>query len=244
MPPTDYEQEETVVAARGFSLHEDKRMRVRDDALAEIPDWYSPLAHLLFPSAVGIACIVLAIMELRDLKPIQLLTIPIVYLISNAVEWRAHKSLLHKRTRPLEILYDRHTPQHHMIFITEDMAMRSRREFRLVLIPFYGVLSILAVTVPIAVVLTIAGQRNLGALFVVTTTFYVLSYEWLHLAYHMPPTSFVGRLPGLSMLRKHHATHHDPELMQKWNFNVTVPFWDWVRGTTYVEKPKRPVNRG
>jgi hypothetical protein len=24
--------------------------------------------------------------------------------------------------------------------------------------------------------------------------------------------------------------------MQKWNFNVTVPLWDWVRGTTFPEK--------
>jgi hypothetical protein len=226
----------TALVDRGVNLHEDMRARVRDKAVAEIPDWYSPLAHLIFPSTVGLACIALAIMEIRDLKPIQLLLVPVVYLISNAAEWRAHKNLLHKRTPPLQLLYDRHTPQHHMIFITEDMSMRTRREFRLVLIPFYGVLSILAVTVPIAVALTLGGYRNLGALFVITTTFYVLSYEWLHLAYHMPPGSFVGRLPGLPTLRKHHATHHDPELMQKWNFNVTVPFWDWVRGTIYREK--------
>jgi len=25
--------------------------------------------------------------------------------------------------------------------------------------------------------------------------------------------------------------HHAPELMQKWNFNVTIPLWDWVRRT-------------
>ncbi|MEO8877792.1 MAG: sterol desaturase family protein [Polyangiaceae bacterium] len=103
------------------------------------------------------------------------------------------------------------------------------------LIPFYGVLSILAVTLPIAVGLTLLGQRNAGYLFVVATTLYVLSYEWLHLAYHMPQQSLVGRLPGLPALRKHHATHHDPELMQKWNFNVTVPLWDFVCGTIYRE---------
>ena len=34
-------------------------------------------------------------------------------------------------------------------------------------------------------------------------------------------------------LRQHHATHHRPELMQTWNFNVNFPLWDWVRGTTY-----------
>ena len=158
---------------------------------------------------------------------------PIVYVISNAAEWRAHKDLLHRRTPPLHVLYDRHTPQHHMVFVTSDLEVRNTREFRLVLIPFYGVLAILSVTVPVAIALTLGGLRNVGALFVATTTFYVLSYEWLHLSYHLPRTSFIGRLGIIRVLRRHHATHHHPVLMQKWNFNVTVPLWDWVRGTTY-----------
>ena len=27
--------------------------------------------------------------------------------------------------------------------------------------------------------------------------------------------------------------NHAPELMQNWNFNVTIPLWDWVRRTIY-----------
>jgi len=61
----------------------------------------------------------------------------------------------------------------------------------------------------------------------------VLSYEWLHLSYHLPPESRVGRLRPIRALCRHHALHHDPRLMQRWNFNVTVPFWDWVMRTTY-----------
>ncbi|MGH7330909.1 MAG: sterol desaturase family protein, partial [Polyangiaceae bacterium] len=196
----------TALVDRGVNLHEDMRNKVREKANAEIPSWYSPLLHLLFPSTVGIACIVLAATQLHSVAPLELLLVPLVYLISNAAEWRAHKHLLHKRTPPLQVLYDRHTPQHHMIFVTHDMSIRARREWRLVLIPFYGVLTILAVTVPGAIALALSGQRNLGALFVMTTTFYVLSYEWLHLAYHMPPDSFVGKIPGIATLRRHHAT--------------------------------------
>ena len=69
---------------------------------------------------------------------------------------------------------------------------------------------------------------------------YVVSYEWLHLSYHLPPESFIGRLWLVRVLKKHHATHHDPQLMQKWNFNVTIPLWDLVRGTIY-RAPKEPV---
>jgi sterol desaturase/sphingolipid hydroxylase (fatty acid hydroxylase superfamily) len=62
---------------------------------------------------------------------------------------------------------------------------------------------------------------------------YVVSYEWLHLAYHLPADSFIGRRWLIARLRRHHALHHDPRLMQKWNFNVTFPIWDRVRGTVY-----------
>ena len=66
---------------------------------------------------------------------------------------------------------------------------------------------------------------------------YVVSYEWLHLSFHLPATHFIARLGVVKKLKRHHATHHDPRLMQKWNFNVTVPLWDWVRGTIWRGTP-------
>jgi sterol desaturase/sphingolipid hydroxylase (fatty acid hydroxylase superfamily) len=74
---------------------------------------------------------------------------------------------------------------------------------------------------------------NVGALWVATTIAYVLAYEWLHLSYHLPEDGPVGRLALVRVLRRHHAIHHAPEFMQRWNFNVTVPLWDWIRGTLY-----------
>jgi len=115
------------------------------------------------------------------------------------------------------------------------MAIRDRREFALVLLPWFGIVAIFAMTAPVTVALWFF-ERNLACLFVATTMFYVLSYEWLHLSYHLPPSHPVGRLGLVQRLRRHHATHHHPPLMQKWNFNVTVPLWDWVRGTTYPER--------
>ena len=60
---------------------------------------------------------------------------------------------------------------------------------------------------------------------------YVVSYEWLHLSYHLPQDSFIGRRSIIRLLRQTHALHHDPRLMQRYNFNVTLPLWDLVRGT-------------
>jgi fatty acid hydroxylase family protein len=211
-----------------------RREELRARLVAEIPSWYRPWLHLAFPSLVGIGVILASLALVRDLRAIELVTVPVTFLVVNAGEWRIHRDLLHKRTPPLTVLYDRHTPQHHMVFVTGDMAMRSRREFRLVLIPAYGIIAAAVGALPIPAVLWLwLGLRNPALLFMATTMAYVVSYEWLHLAYHLPATSAIGRNPLIARLRQHHAVHHAPELMQKWNFNVTIPLWDWVRRTTW-----------
>ena len=54
-------------------------------------------------------------------------------------------------------------------------------EFRLVLIPAWGVVGIVLMDAPLAAVLALAGLRNVACLFVATSAFYVVSYELLHL---------------------------------------------------------------
>ena len=66
-----------------------------------------------------------------------------------------------------------------------------------------------------------------------TAVAYVLSYEWLHLAHHLPAEGAIGRLRVARWARRHHQRHHEPHLMHRWNFNVTVPLWDRVRGTVW-----------
>jgi hypothetical protein len=205
----------------------------REEALSSLPRSYSPLFHLLFPSAVGLSLAVVGLSVLRAPTWLDWLTVPAVWVVSNAVEWRAHKDVLHVRRWGLATLFERHTPMHHRVFTTEDMAIRSRREFELVLIPPWGILLIAVAVGPGAFALWSAGHRNVAGLFLATTMLYVVSYEWLHLSYHLPPDSRVGRLAVVQRLKRHHATHHDPSLMQRWNFNVTLPLWDWVRGTIW-----------
>jgi hypothetical protein len=214
----------------------ENREELRARILGAIPRHYSPWLHLACPSVLGLGSIAVACAWIRNLRAWELLTIPVVFLLSNMTEWRAHRDLLHRRSWPLYVLYDRHTPEHHRIFITEDMAMRSPREFRLVLIPAYGLLTILLAILPVAAFFVyVLHQRNVAALYMATAMGYAVSYEWLHLAYHLPATHPIARLGWVARLARHHATHHDPTLMQKWNFNVTFPVWDWIRGTTYRE---------
>lgn len=217
------------------------RARVRD----AIPDSYSPVVHVLATTAVGAATVAFAAWRLANPTPLELFAIPVTFVVANAVEWRAHKGLLHRRTKPLQELYDRHTPQHHRMFRYEDMAIRAPKELKMVLIPAVGVAAIVAAAVPMAVAASAVFGTNVGMLFLMTAGTYVVSYELSHMIYHLPEDSLVGRLPLVRFLREHHARHHDPRLMQKWNFNVTVPLWDWVRGTIapkdLVERVRRKV---
>jgi fatty acid hydroxylase family protein len=209
------------------------RAEYRDELLARVPRRYSPLLHLAIPSLGGLTVAALALSSLRGLQAWQVAFVPLFLLIGNVIEWHAHRGLLHRRTRFLEVLYERHTPQHHMMYVADDMAIRSARELRFVLLPAYGLFAIVLVTSPVAVALGMLAGRNLAALWVASAALYVLSYEWLHLSYHLPPEGRIGRLALVQFLRRHHQFHHAPHLMQRWNFNVTLPVWDLVRGTAY-----------
>ncbi|MGC3996108.1 MAG: fatty acid hydroxylase [Anaeromyxobacter sp.] len=188
---------------------------------------------MLLPAIVGLLVVWLALSTVHDLAAWQLAAVPAFLLFSNAVEWHAHRGLLHRRVRFLEVLYVRHTPQHHALYVNGEMAIHTPQELRFILLPAYGLLAILGAASPITALLLWAGQPNLAALWVVTVVAYVLAYEWLHLAYHLPEESPIGRLGLVRVLRRHHQLHHTPHLMQRWNFNVTVPVWDVVRGTVY-----------
>ena len=76
--------------------------------------------------------------------------------------------------------------------------------------------------VPAGLLLRALAGTNVAALFVATAMGYFLGYEWLHLAYH---------LGHGGPLRRHHAAHHDPAQMGRYNFNITFPVCDLLFGT-------------
>jgi hypothetical protein len=222
--------------ARG--LTEERRNAVRQRALADVPWWYNPYGHLAGTTGIGMVVLVLSAVALAHLhvKWTDLLVVPGIVLFANWFEWHVHRRVLHKRWWPFEVVYDKHTPMHHMIYVEEDMALRSAQEFRLVLIPAMGVLGIVLTSAPIAVAVAYVWSAAAGWLLLLTGGLFMVAYELLHLCYHAPQESFIGRRRIIARLRAHHARHHDPRLMQRYNFNVTVPLFDWIMGT--VAPPK------
>ena len=214
-------------------MTKDARSEVRAGLMSHVPRWYSPTLHLLAPAAAGLAVITWALGRIEGLRAWEVALVPLFLVASNAIEWHAHRDVLHRRTWPFEELYVRHTPQHHAVFVSEDMFIREWREVKLVLLPAWGVLAIVVSGLPISLVFVLAGLRNVALLWAATIVAYVLLYEWLHLAYHLPADGPIGRLRVTRWLRRHHQRHHAPQLMQRWNFNVTFPLWDLLRGTVW-----------
>ncbi|MDX2056114.1 MAG: sterol desaturase family protein [Polyangiaceae bacterium] len=213
------------------------RKEFRDVMLAAVPKWYSPWGHLAGSVGVGVVYLFLGIWGLRRLAPLELLTVPIVFVILNLAEWFIHKNIMHRRRRVLAVLYDRHTPEHHRVFRADSMAIRSALELRLVLIPAAGVLGIVTLSVPAALLAGWLLVPNVGWLLLMTTAVYVVGYELSHLLYHFPEHSAPYRSRVLHTLREHHARHHDPRCMQKYNFNVTIPLGDLLFGTMAPHPP-------
>jgi hypothetical protein len=220
------------------SVHERRRAEV----VATIPAWYNPALHLAAPSLVGIGLMVLALSRLSAPRPIHLVTVPITVFAALGLEWRVHKYVLHRRTRGVRVLYERHELAHHVVYTCDDMTMRSRREWWLVLMPAYAVLLVALVNAPATLLVGLVFGHDPGCIYLATSMFFFLSYEWLHLAYHLPAESFVGGLGVVVALREHHRRHHDPSLMKRWNFNVTLPAFDWLHRTVWSPERDRAAD--
>ena len=136
---------------------------------------------------------------------------------------------MHHRTRFLQAVFKRHTLQHHHFFTNEHMNYDSVNDFKIVLFPpvlliFFSAFFVL----PIFAIIYHFFSLNTALLYVATTLTYYLNYEWLHLAYHLPITHWVYRIPGIKTLRKLHFHHHDLHQMDKYNFNISYPVFDIV----------------
>lgn len=210
------------------------------EQLALVPKSYSPIAHLTVTAGIGVAALaagLIAIDEFHWALPLVALTFIV---LANLVEWLAHKYILHRRQRFFEPLYDQHVPRHHVFYTEGHMAVASRREWYFVLMPRRGVLGIALMAVPLAFAVGALFGHDGGWVVIMTVGSYASFYEVTHLTYHLPKDHPLQRIGLIRWLSRHHARHHDPKLMRKWNFNVTVPLWDFLLGTNHMHETKRP----
>jgi hypothetical protein len=200
---------------------------------------YRGWAHFAFTFGVTTALIVFCLSRLDNVRPWEWLTIPLTFLYANIAEYLGHRGPMHHPRRGLGAVFERHTRQHHRFFTDARMQFDSSRDFKAVLFPpVLVIFFLLAFGTPVALLLGWLTTANVAWLFALTGTAYFLNYELLHFAYHTPPDSWLSRLPGLAVLRRHHTLHHDQSLMSSHHFNITYPIADRLFGT--LQRPAQP----
>lgn len=206
-------------------------LAMRARFLAETPPGYRPLLHLMMPLLVGGPVIAWCVAGLQGPGFWDMLVIPATWVLAIAAEWRIHRDLLHRRAPPLQYLYEAHTVSHHAMYVEGAMAIASLREVRGILFPPWAIVAAAVGTAPLAWLIARALGGDAGRLFWATALAYLITYEALHLAFHLPRAHPVRRWSVIERLSRNHTRHHDPRRMQRKNFGVTSTLWDRVRGT-------------
>lgn len=212
-------------------MERDREARRAEFVQKWVPVGYRPWLHLILPSLVGLATLSAAIWLIRDLRAVELWAIPITYISALGFEWRVHKDVLHRRLPGLAELYERHERTHHVIYTADDMAMRSQNEWMLVLMPWFAIVLIVAMLLPVTALVTWISTRNCAMLSLCTAVLFFLQYEWMHLSFHLPAEHPIARVRLIRYMSALHRSHHDPRNMKRWNFNITIPLFDLLHGT-------------
>jgi hypothetical protein len=202
----------------------------RDEFMKDVPARYRGQVHFALTNVFSIGILWLALRGVSRPTWLDLGFAPIAFVFANYFEWRLHRGPLHHRTRA-SILYERHTLIHHAAFHDDAMAVRNLRELRFVLFPLPALFGAALIDLPLLFAIGWLVSPNAGRIFFSVAFGYYLLYEWCHLAYHMPETSWLGRNALTRWLRAAHTRHHDPRRMLHKNFNVTFPLFDVIMRT-------------
>lgn len=199
----------------------------RAKIVGTVPSYYNHYVHLIVPTLLVLAVLTCSVFLMGHFS---FVTAAVTLFALFGFEWFVHKNVLHKPHFGLKSIYMQHT-LHHIIFTNTDMSIRSGKELNLVLMPAYAVVLVFLILTPLVALLWWTMSVSVAMSMLFTAMLFFISYEWLHLAYHLPEGHWLIRSRLMKYLKKQHQTHHDIRLMTKWNFNVTVPVFDWILST-------------
>lgn len=220
-----------------FSGGEPDNGSMPDREEMRVPRWYSAGVHFLGTTGASLPLVGYGVYRLIGVNPdgslIEWIFWVLVFLlIASAVEYSAHRWILHRRRPGLEHAFVEHTLRHHRWFDAGDLEARSGRDYHQILFPVWGVVLIqYGLNLPLCLVLSGLAGGWIGALGLCVGSGFFFLYESVHAICHFPETHPVFKLGIFRALREHHRRHHDPALMGRRNFNIVVPVWDFLLGT-------------
>ena len=160
-----------------------------------------------------------------------LLTIPLLILWCSICEWLLHRYIMHKPLFGFQYSYKAHTKVHHNIFKYDESYHLQKEEDKNT-IPMAWWNGIVIATLA-GLPMLVFGYKVFTLTFVVALCYYSV-YEFIHWCMHLPKRRGVEYRWWYIKLNGHHLLHH--RYMNK-NYNVVLPFADWLFGTLLKRSP-------
>jgi hypothetical protein len=208
----------------------------RADYRTRIAGAYNGPFHVALIFVIGFATIWICAHRVHAATWRDWLIIPVTVVAANLFEWLTHRYVMHRPVKGLMSIYRRHTLAHHQFFTEREPSIDSLRDFRIVFFPPYAQIAILAMLLPAAGILFLAGAQNACWLLLCTAAGLYLNYELFHYCCHVKDDRLVRHIPLVNTIRRHHIAHHNQSIMMDTNMNLTYPFADWLFGTSDLER--------
>ncbi len=204
--------------------------KLRDDYRKNIlPSSYSGALHLILSILGALGLIVLASTQIKRRSYGDLLFIPIAFLIANVVEYLAHRFLLHRPIKYFMVAFKEHTILHHSFFTHDAIEIETSKDFHRVLFsPSAVFFFIFIIGTPIFLMIAHFTHPSIGWISFIVGVSYYMFYEMVHTICHLHDHHWAFKIPGARFLKRFHQSHHNPKLMQQYNFNVLLPVSDWL----------------
>ena len=105
---------------------DEKLIKFRKSYREQIDGWYNGSLHVAIIYSIGGLLLYYYITSLNSIVPLELIIIPITFIVSNIFEWALHKYVMHKpRIFWSRAIYSRHTQQHHQFFSKMKCVLQS-----------------------------------------------------------------------------------------------------------------------
>ena len=104
------------------------------------------------------------ITSLNSIVPLELIIIPITFIVSNIFEWALHKYVMHKPQNfpGARAIYSRHTQQHHQFFSKDEMRFAGAHDWRVTFFPPYALIVFTLMSIPGLLILSWLFSPNTG----------------------------------------------------------------------------------
>jgi hypothetical protein len=216
----------------------ERQKRFKKEYVAATPWWYRGELHLACMLVLTLGTIAFCWSRLEDPTFYEWLLVVPIFLFGNWVEWAAHRYILHRPMKGLEMVYKRHCAVHHQFFTDHDLSYKGQKEWRALLFPPFAPLGFLLMALPPALVVGALWSADAAYIVVIAMAVYYLMYEGLHTLSHLDDDRhpYLKHIPLVNTVRRMHVIHHDLGFMQTRNFNLTFPICDALFGTSDLDR--------